>query len=367
VRIAVLNWRDLAHRDAGGAEVFVHEVACRWSDLGHDVTLFTSRGPNLGAHDEVGDGGRIVRTGHVRDGSHHVMAPCAVARDRPDLVLESINTIPYMLPLRRRTPPFLPLVHQLAKEVWDEHLPRPLAGIARAVEPRLYFPYRKTYMAAVSDSTRADLVAAGVQKVGVIPQGGIGEQPERSKEQVPTFLFVGRLAANKRPDHAIDAFSLVRRTLTNARLWMVGEGPMRASLTKRGDPGVEFLGWVPREELLDRMGRAHLLLVTSVREGWGLVVTEANACGTPAVAYDVPGLRDSVLDGRTGILTEPKPQALAATCEGLVSSLPTLAWKALATEARNWGQSRTWDRTAEVLLRELVTLRPPIMPSDRVS
>ncbi len=111
---------------------------------------------------------------------------------------------------------------------------------------------------------------------------------------------MGRLAANKRPDHAVEAFRLIREELPDARLWIVGQGPLEHSLRDGLPPGAEVFGFLPREELYLRMAEAHCLLVTSVREGWGLVITEANGVGTPAVGYDVPGVRDAIVDGGDG-------------------------------------------------------------------
>jgi glycosyltransferase involved in cell wall biosynthesis len=354
VKLGILNWRDLAHPDSGGAEVFVHEVGRRWSAAGHNVTLYSSRRQGLDEHDED-EGMSIVRVGNLKTFTHHVRAPRLARRDKVDAIVESVNTFPYQLPLRTGAlPPFLPLIHQMAVDVWDAHLPKHLASAARRLEPELFLPYRMTLVAAVSESTRADLIHAGIHRVVVIPQGGIGEQPKRQKEERPTILFVGRLIPNKRPDHAVKAFSLIRQALPDARLWVVGEGPMRARLEGQRSPGVEFLGRLRREDLLDRMGRAHVLLVTSIREGWGLVVTEANACGTPAVAYDIPGLRDSVVHEVTGILTKPDPRSLAVACRDLLGSSET--WEVLAARARDWGFSRTWAHTADVLLAEIIAM-----------
>ena len=352
MRIAILNWRDLAHPDSGGAEVFVHEVATRWSASGHEVTVCSSRPRGLA---ERGDNGgvRILRSGSLKTGGHHLRAPRYCAAARPDVILESINTIPYFLPWRRRGfPPFVPLVHQLAVDVWRSHLPRPAAAVARWAEPQLYRSYRKTSVVAVSESTRSDLLSAGVRDVTVIPQGGLGKQKPLPKESTPTFVYVGRLSPNKRPDHAVAAFRHIKQTLPEARLWLIGEGEMKAVLQTDLPAGATLLGRLPRAELLERLSRAHVLLVTSVREGWGLVVTEANALGTPAVAYDVPGLRDSVKSDVTGLLTGVFPRALAEAATGLVSDEDL--YERLRSAALAWGSSCSWDKTAAALLERLI-------------
>ncbi len=140
------------------------------------------------------------------------------------------------------------------------------------------------------------------------------------KEPVPTVVFIGRLSANKRPEHAIRAFGLVRRQMPDAQMWVIGSGPEEARLRRKAGPGVIFLGHASEEEKRERLARAHALVATSVREGWGLVVTEAAASGTVSIGYDVPGLRDSI-GASGGILTRADPASLATGLVGLLSSV----------------------------------------------
>jgi glycosyltransferase involved in cell wall biosynthesis len=350
MRIGVLNWRDQSHSGAGGAEVYIHEVAKRWAELGHDVALYSS-GTRYLEPDEKRDAYVVRRRGRLLGGTHHLKAPIAVGRDEPDVVLESINTFPYLLPIRRLKCPFVSLIHQLGQDVWNSHMIGPLAAIARAGERALFIPYRSRQVLAVSNSTAEDLHRMGIGKVVTIPQGGLGHQSLRDKTPSVSIVFVGRLAANKRPDHAIAAFGHVREQIPDAQLFIVGEGPMASSLA-RGEEGVALLGRIDREELLQVMGEAHLLWSTSVREGWGLVVTEANALGTPAVAYDVPGLRDSVKHDRTGVLVPPDAYSLAMASVALLKD--SRRYEDLRDAAIEWGQSFNWDTTASVLLGQLV-------------
>lgn len=363
MRIAFLNWRDMGHQDSGGAELIVHQVGRRWAKAGHDVTLYSSRAPGLAAV-EADDGLRIERIGFLKRGTHHAFAPRAALAGSPDLIIESVNTFPYLLPVRRGVPSFVPFVHQLAVDVWQEHLPRRLSLVAERLEPLLWQPYRSTPMLAYSNSTKEDLHRMGIRTVDVIPQGGTGPQPLRPKDDPPTFLWVGRLVQNKRPHHAIEAFQFIRRDYPNARLWIAGEGPMKRQLD-RAIPGVELLGRLPHDEVLDRMGRAHMLLVTSTREGWGLVVTEANAVGTVAVAYDVPGLRDSVQGDITGILTPPNPRELARVATSLLRE-PS-RYEQLRQNAIQWGARHTWDRMAEAFLRQVEARVAPRAANTRTS
>src|SRR5580700_11565173 len=149
---------------------------------------------------------------------------------------------------------------------------------------------------------------------------GMTTRTALEKESVPTVVFLGRLSANKRPEHAIRAFGLVRRQVPDAQMWVIGSGPEEVRLRRTAGPGVIFLGHVSEEEKRERLARAHVLVATSVREGWGLVVTEAAASGTVAIGYDVPGLRDSI-GASGGILTPADPASLASGVVGLLSSV----------------------------------------------
>ena len=144
----------------------------------------------------------------------------------------------------------------------------------------------------------------------VIPEGSTPHPvPSVRKEDDPTVVFLGRLVAMKRPEHALGAFELLRQSFPDARLWMIGDGPRLSRLERSAPPGVTFLGRLDRDELIERLARAHVLLATSVREGWGLNVSEAAACGTPAIGYRVPGLVDSI-PASGGALVEPHAEEL---------------------------------------------------------
>jgi glycosyltransferase involved in cell wall biosynthesis len=368
LRILFLNWRDLRNPAAGGAEVFTHQVAKRWAAQGHDVSLLTSGFPgclSLESHEGV----RIRRLGRLRSGSFHLALQRELATlGGFDIIVDGINTIPSLAAVWRRRLPFtVALVYQLAREIWACELPRPFAAVGRWAEPRLLKPYRNIPTVAISDSTSEDLIELGFRQVTVIPPGR-DEPPSLGivqREPQPTFLFAGRLAANKRPDHAIEAFRHIRNLLPDARLWLAGRGPLERKLASGLPPGAELLGYVPRQELYERMARAHCLIVPSVREGWGLVVIEANSVGTPAVAYDVPGLRDSVLDGITGLLVQDgDPDSLARGALAMVEN-PVLQ-QAMSRKATAWAEGFSWDETANRLLRvieEWRTAGPQLEPS----
>ena len=153
-----------------------------------------------------------------------------------------------------------------------------------------------------------------------------------------------------RSEHAVDAFRIIKDELPSARLWLVGSGPLEDELARTLPQGAVLLGHLPREELYARMASAHCLLVPSVREGWGMVVTEANSVGTPAVGYDVGGIRDSVRDGHTGLLaTAGDPLALAIQAISLVTD--EARYEAIRSAAIDWAHGFSWERAAGGLMR----------------
>jgi glycosyltransferase involved in cell wall biosynthesis/O-antigen/teichoic acid export membrane protein len=351
LRILFLNWRDITNPEAGGAEVVTHEVARRWVEWGHEVTLLTSK--YEGARDtEVIDGIRIRRFGKLRNFSFHLRMQRELARVRGfDVIIDEINLAPFLTPLWRwRLPPIVGFIHQLSDDSLGAEVPRPVAALGRWLEPHALRLYRNVPVATVSNSTRDDLQRVGLERVSVIPDGRDEPPPLEgvAREQVPTLLYVGRLMANKRPHHAVAAFDHVRRELPDAQLWIVGRGPLESDLASDLPDGAELLGYLPREELYERMARAHCLLVPSIREGWGLVVIEANSVGTPAVAYDVAGLRDSVRDGVTGRLATPgDPQALGRVAVELLAN--TEAYREMSCNAIEWSRQFSWNETARQL------------------
>ncbi len=313
MHILILNWKDRAHPLAGGAELFTEEVAQALVSRGHEVTLFAAAVAGRPAEETV-EGVRVVREGS-RLGVYRA-ARRFWSRQPPrsyDVVVDEINTRPFMTPRWVHDTPVVALIHQLAREIWFFETPRPLALLGRYVlEPWWLRAYRDVPALTVSVSSAESLARYHKwRNVTVVPEGwrphGI---PEVGKEPLPTVAFLGRLVAMKRPDHALEAFRLLRNRFESAQLWVIGDGPRLAHLRAAAPRGVEFLGRVGRNELIERLARAHVLVATSIREGWGLNVSEAAACGTPSIGYDVPGLRDS-LQASGGAVVQADAPALA--------------------------------------------------------
>jgi glycosyltransferase involved in cell wall biosynthesis/O-antigen/teichoic acid export membrane protein len=313
LRLLLLNWRDSEHRRSGGAEVYAERVAAAWAAQGHSVTLLTRA--FRGAPTQVTRHGfQLLRLGHTATMQWHAWRYYRRHAAELDGVIEFVNALPFLAPLYVKQTPGIALFHQTAEEIWHHELPRPLALIGKhLVEPWWLKRYRRFPAIAVSNSTRDSLVRRGLTGISLVPEGVDylhHPGPLPPKERVPTILFVGRLTSNKRPDHAIEAYRLLKQHMPDAVLWIVGVGPMADALRSAAPAGTVFFGRVPEDTKQELMARAHVLVATSVREGWGLTVSEAALLGTRAIGYDVPGLRDSV-PAAGGLLVEAHPAALA--------------------------------------------------------
>jgi len=347
LRILFVNWRDLSHPAAGGAEVFTEEVGKRLVLSGNEVTIFTAAFD--GSEPQVCRSGMtIIRKG----GKYGVYREARrFVRDNIsgfDAIIDEINTVPFRIPSIVREKKVVALIHQLAREIWFYETSFPISVLGYfALEPLWLRSYRCVPTITVSNSTRNDLLKRGFQHVRCV-YNGIGVQPLSEvpeKAPNPVVIFVGRLVKSKHPDHAISAFKRMRRVLPSAELWILGDGYMRQKLERRSEVGVKLLGRVSNIEKFELLKRAHVLLIPSVREGWGVSVIEANAMGTPAVGYRVPGLKDSVIHGETGFLVQSGDCVELARAAYHVLTDKDLATK-LSKNALNWSSNFSWDGAA---------------------
>jgi glycosyltransferase involved in cell wall biosynthesis len=356
VRILVVNWLDLENPAAGGAEIHLFEIFGRLAAQGHEVMLIASgwRGAPLRA---------TVRGIEVRrTGSRYgftVRARGAVRRaltERPwDVVVEDINKVPLYLPGLTRLPFYAIVPHLFGTTAFRE-APWPMAALVWLAERGIPAGYRRAHFHAISRSTRDDLVVRGVApgRVHVVEPGvdtaWFHPDPAEPRDAVPTFLYVGRLKRYKGVDTAIRAFARVRPSHPAARFDIAGQGDDRSRLerlvTELGlGASVRFLGYVPEAAKRSLLRRAWATVFPSPKEGWGITNAEAAACGTPAVAADSPGLRDSVRHDETGLLVPfGDVNALGSALERLAGD-PALVAR-LGRGGRAFAETLSWDRAA---------------------
>ncbi|MFM2073492.1 MAG: hypothetical protein RLZZ623_3756 [Actinomycetota bacterium] len=309
-RVHTLAWRDLDDPDAGGSEVHADEFMRRWANAGLDLTHRTSFA--------IGEPREAQRNGYrvVRRGSRYTVFPRAIAAEVTrraggyDALVEIWNGVPWFSPVWCHKPR-ITFLHHVHGPMWGQILPGPLAGFGRALEATIAPPfYRRTQMVTPSDATRDELLELGfhAHRVSAVPNGVSTQfRPGGERSPTPLVVAVGRLAPVKRFDELIRAAVVARETVPDLRLEIVGSGPMADELVALSralgaSDWITFAGQIAHLELVDLYQRAWVVASASLAEGWGLTLTEAAACGTPAVATDIRGHQSSVVDGRTGVL-----------------------------------------------------------------
>ena len=348
MKVLWFNWRDIKNPEAGGAEVFTHEVMRRLVKKGYDMTLFTAQFPGNSQNETI-DGIQIVRQGGKYSVYSKAKEYYKKNKSNYDFIIDEINGKPFLTPKFVKEKPLLAVIHQVHRKSLFYELPFPLSFITYYYLIGKWLSYYKdTPMAAVSNSTREYLEKFGLTKILMVSEGlNITPLAQVSeKESSPTVVFVGRLKRYKLPDHAIKAFSLIKKEIPDAKMWVIGDGYMRKELEQLRIDDVTFYGRINERLKYELLSRAHLILVPSVEEGWGLVVTEANAMGTPAIAYDVAGLRDSVVDRKTGVLVkENSPGSMANNAISLLKDRDSLM--RLSHTALKYSKDFSWDKTAD--------------------
>ena len=347
MRILWFNWRDIKHPEAGGAEVLTHEVMQRLVQRGYKMTLFCPKVQGRPCQEEI-DGINVVRQGGKYTVYGRGRSYFKRNKEKYDLVIDEVNPRPFLNPSALDGKPVLVLFHQMIREEWFYEVPFPLSYICNFYENRWLIPYRQTLTLTVSTSSKDDLEAIGFKCVKVIPMGkSIKSLDEmRQKEDNITITFIGRLKRHKLPDHAIKAFLIIKKEIPSAKMWIIGDGYMLNELKRMVNDDVTFFGHVSNDVKFDLLSRSHLVLMPSMREGWGLIVTESNAMGTPVIAYDVNGLRDSVIDGTNGILVKDKdPESLAKSALRILRDKAKL--NSLSVNALQYSKGFSWDKTAD--------------------
>ena len=300
--ILFVAWRDLANPRAGGSEVLVDRLASGVLARGHQVTLLCG-GPVAERPY------RVIRNGGTY--SQFLRTPLAYLRHfrNYDLIVEVCNGMPFLAPLWCRRP-VLCLVNHVHTELWPIRFRPPVSTVGRNIELVVMpWAHRENLFLTVSSSTAEALQRMGVgrDRIRQICNGVEAPDPPTPRSPDPLFLAIGRLADYKRLDLLLRLWDRVRHVV-GGKLVIAGDGPERPRLEALAGPGVVFTGRVPDQEKHRLMCSAWLLLHPALIEGWGIVVTEAAIRGTPAVAFDVPGLRDSVAHGETGMLVQTEGQ-----------------------------------------------------------
>lgn len=355
--ILFLNWKDLKNPDVGGAEIIIYELAKRLVANGHRVTWFSRSFPGAKAQDTY-DGIQIIRRGNLLSVYWEAFLYYRSLTKKPDRVVDCINTICWQTPLYVPKSNRVMLVNQLAKEVFLHELQFPLSYIAYVLEWLEYLTYKTTRILCYAKSIKKDLEGFGLpaSNISIFPLGLDHDRYiQGTKSRNPLFVFVARMARMKRPDLCVEAMQDVVKMYPQATLAMIGYGPMEPFITKKiaqlqleknvvlVNKDALFFTKNIKDKKVWYMQQAWALLLPSVKEGWGMVVTEAASCGTPSIVTDVTGLRDSVQPEVTGIhiSSTPTKEELAAAMMRIIKD-EKLREK-MSINAERHARQYTWD------------------------
>jgi glycosyltransferase involved in cell wall biosynthesis len=367
-RVHFLAWRDLDDPEAGGSEVHAHEIARRWARAGIEVGFRTSYAPGL-SQVAWRDGYRVIR----KAGRYLVFPRAAISEvmgwhGSRDALVEIWNGMPFFSPIWA-SGPRIAFLHHVHAEMWDMTLGPKLARLGRTLESRIAPPiYRRTRIITLSDSSKRELVdelGFREKRVSVVEPGiDTRFSPGGAPDPDPLVVAVGRLVPVKRFHLLVDALVTLKERHPRLRAVIVGEGYERPELEARiashnAETWIELPGRIGDAELIDLYRRAWVLASTSAREGWGMSITEAAACGTPAVVTDIAGHRDALEPGVTGFL--------GATHDDVAANLNMLlgddALRQTMSDAAAARAARfTWDATARGVLEVLAGEMPRVRP-----
>lgn len=355
MNILILNWRGIKHPLAGGAEFALFEHAKKWKSKGTNVTWFTSSYKGA-SKEEVVEGIRFIRVGSQK--TVHIWAFIYYILGRfgkTDIVVDSFHFIPFFTPLYFFGSQKIALINEVAGRLWFSNIFFPASLIGYLVERASFVLYGNTIFITASKSTEQELVKKGIVKKNIhIVLNGVTLVKTRkniSKNKVPTMLFLGRISEDKGIKDALDVFEKIHESIPSMKFWIAGkeEKPgmiknLKSNhLSLRARKKVTYLGFISQKEKFELFKKSWLLVHPSMKEGWGLTVIEAASCGIPTVGYDVEGLRDSIVDGKTGILTETNSDALA---EGVMKVLNNNKLRNnLGKNAFKWSQKFSWENS----------------------
>jgi glycosyltransferase involved in cell wall biosynthesis len=359
MNMLVINWQDINNPLAGGAEIYLFEIFSRLARSGHEVTLLCS-GFRGARRSEIIKGIKVVRLGSRNNFNFVVPAALRALLRHNDfqLIIDDLNKIPFYTPRLVKLPVLALLMHLFRKGIFHE-VSLPSAGYVYLMESLIPFAYNNTNFAVLSPSSKQDLLDLGLDgsRIEVIPPGIDLDRfrPDGSKKGQNLILHTGRIKRYKCIDQLLSAAAVLKRRRSDFRVVIVGEGDDRGRLEnltrelKIGDC-VRFLGYVPEAGKVILYQQAAVLVETSIKEGWGMIVIEANGCGTPVIAANSPGLRDSVVDGKTGLLYR------FGDSDDLVRKIELVLddraeRERMGTAGREWARRFSWDGAAGQMLK----------------
>lgn len=370
MNILIFNWQDKKNPLAGGAEVHLHEIFSRIVEMGHRVTLFCSSFPGASPSDSI-KGINIIRKGGRYLFNFRVLWHYFVKfrREQYDVVIDDMNKIPFFTPLYVHHPLFVIVHHLFGKSIFLE-APFPVALYVYLAEKIGYWlcKVKRVPMIVVSPSTKQELLNLGYseEQISIVHNcvdHTVYKPNESERSATPLISYVGRLKKYKSVEHLLRAFREVANDIPHVKLLIIGDGDYKAELEKMSlelgiASSVRFTGFVDEETKVKLLQQSWFSVNPSSKEGWGLTVVEANACGTPVIASNVPGLRDSIQDNVTGLLYEYGNVAELSEKMKLLLNDSALR-KRLTDAAHRWSLTFDWSVSAQKMLDIINNKRIP--------
>ena len=360
MKILVINWRDMKNPEAGGAEVHIDEILKRKPD-GYEVD-FVSAAYKGSIPEETMNGYRVIRIGNNQLFNFQFRSfwNKTLKHNNYDLVVDDVSKIPLATPKYIKTAPIIAIQHHIHGKTLFTQLPYPMAFYVYNMERYYLRYYTGVPLLSVSESNRDELMHLYPFKNIIVLHNGINTGPIEAVSEVtktiePTMVSVGRLKRYKRVDHLFQALAIIRKSVPNARLIVLGKGDDEErlkSLVREMNltDAVDFKGFVADEEKIQLIKQSWVFGITSEKEGWGIVVIESNACGLPAVGYNVEGLRDSIRDGENGFLTPDSDiDAFSKKVVNLMTDKSLYA--KMREKSLQWAKTFSWDNTAREFYR----------------
>ncbi len=378
MKILVINWQDRKNPLSGGAEMHLHEIFGRIAKWGNDVTLLCSSFNNAPQNDFV-DGMKVIRVGKRNNFNFYVPVTCItlLRNINYDIVIDNINKIPFFTPIYVQVPLLVIGYHFFGTAIYKEtnFLSASYVYLTEALVPKVY---KKEIFSVLSKSTKDELVKWGIPEhnVYIVSPAITSEFTPDFKIQSPDPLIVslGRIKKYKCLDNLLYAMQDIISHIPSAKLTVVGTGdylPKLIALTKRLnlESKVIFTGFISEQEKRRILQTAWVSVNTSLKEGWGITNIEANACGVPVVASNSPGLRDSVIDGKTGFLVEHGD--IKTLANRIIQILKDEGIrKNLSENAIEWASRFSWDTAAKEmfsLIQGIVNKKIPAASYSPVS
>jgi glycosyltransferase involved in cell wall biosynthesis len=363
--VLVLNERDPRHPKTGGAEIHVSEIFQRLAQRGYEVTLASSSFAGCKTFEDVG-GMRVWRLGRLPFYYPRVAWTCMreTRRGRFDVVVECLNKVPFYSPVYSKVP-VLALCHHLFGEVAFRQVPWPVAAVVYGAELLIPPLYREPPFVSISESSKADLVRRGIAAERIrVSHCGVQRPalvPDIDSPRPQRVVYVGRLEAYKHVDVMLRAMAQLGDRFPEAEIVVIGKGAARPALeTLAAQLGIaertRFAGFTSDAERDALLAESRVCVCPSEKEGWGLTVIESNTLGTPVVATNADGLRDSVRDGETGFLVEMGDVAGFASRIGALLENDALAMR-MSKAALHWSKSFDWELAADEMAEALEDAR----------